>query len=119
MQVYAAAMVYNAMRVAQGELAAAAGLEPEELSSATLYPRLAAACHIYVTAQMFERRVQQLNRGTRVRMPDWGHERWASVAVSPIRVERRHGRRRKRRYCKARRQWKSLAHVRGGRRFIQ
>jgi len=119
MQVYAAAMVYNAMRVAQGELAAAAGLEPEELSSATLYPRLAAACHIYVTAQMFERRVQQLNRGTRVRMPDWSHERWASVAVSPIRVERRHGRRRKRRYCKARRQWKSLAHVRGGRRFIQ
>lgn len=119
MQVYAAAMVYNAMRVAQGEIATAAGIEPEEISPAKFYPRMAAACHTYVTAQLFEQRVQQLNRGRRLQMPDWSRERWASVAVTPLRVERRRGHRRKRRYCKARRHWKSLAHVRGGRRLIR
>ncbi len=38
MQVYAAAIVYNAMWVAQGEVAEAAGLAPEAISPATLYP---------------------------------------------------------------------------------
>ena len=39
MQVYAAEIVYNALRVAQGEVAAAAGLEPEEISPAKSSPR--------------------------------------------------------------------------------
>lgn len=119
MQVYAAAMVYNAMRVAQGEVAAEAGIEPERISPAKFYPRMAAACSTYVTAQLFEQRVRQLNRGRRVRLPDWSQERWASVALTPIQVEHRRGRRRKRRYCKARRQWKSFSRVRGGRKFTR
>ena len=119
MQVYAAAIVYNAMRVAQGEVAVAAGIEPEEISPAKFYPRLAAACHTYVTAQLVEQRVRQLNRGRPLHLPDWSQERWATVAVTPLRVERRRGPRRKRRYCKARRQWKSFSRVRGGRRFIR
>lgn len=119
MQVYAGAIVYNAMRVAQGEVAVEAGIEPEEISPAKFYPRMAAACHTYVTAQLFELRVRQLNRGRALRMPDWSQERWASIAVTPIRVERRHGHRRKRRYCKARRQWKSFSRVRGGRKFTR
>jgi hypothetical protein len=119
MQVYATAMVYNAMRVAQGEVAEAAGLEPEEISPAKFYPRMAAACHIYITAQLFEQRVRELNRGRQLHMPDWSQERWATVAITPICVERRRGHRRQRRYCKARRQWKSFSRVRGGRKFTR
>ena len=58
MQVYAAALVYNAMRVAQAEAAAAVGLAPEQLSPAKLYPRLAAACHVYLGAQLWEREMR-------------------------------------------------------------
>jgi hypothetical protein len=36
-------------------VAEAAGLEPEEISPAKFYPRMAAACHIYIMAQLFER----------------------------------------------------------------
>ena len=57
MQVYAAGIVYNALRVAQGEVPDAAGIEPPERSSpAKLFPKLAAACHTYVVAQLWERR---------------------------------------------------------------
>jgi len=119
MQVYAAGMVYNAMRVAQGEVAAQAGVAPEEISPAKFYPRMAAACHAYITAQLWALRVKQLNPHQRVRLPNWSRERWASVAATTIRVERRRGPRRRRRYCKARRRWKSLAHVRGGRKFTK
>lgn len=119
MQVYAAGIVYNAMRVAQGEVAEAAGIAPEEISPAKFYPKLAVACQTYVVAQQWERTVRRLNPRLRFRMIDWRNERWASVLLAAIQVERRKGPRRKRRYCPARRHWKSLAHVRGGRNLIK
>jgi len=115
MQVYAAAIVYNAMRVAQGELAHAVGLTPEDLSPAKLYPKLAAACATYVIAQHVERTIRRRNPRAKLRPVNWRTEPWASLPVGALRVEPRHGIRRHRRYCPARRRWKSLAHVRGGR----
>jgi hypothetical protein len=119
MQVYAAGIVYNAMRVAQGEVAKAAGIAPEEISPAKFYPKLAAACQTYLVAQQWERTVRRLNPRLRFRMIDWRTQRWASVPLAAIRVEHRKGPRRKRRYCPARRHWKSLAHVRGGRKLTK
>jgi len=119
MQVFAAGLVYNAMRVAQGEVAEAAGIAPEEISPAKFYPKLAAAYHAYVVSQLTVHTIRRLNPRTRLRLPDWRTQRWASVEVPTLRVERRTGRRRKRRYCAARRTWKSFAHVRGGRRFTR
>jgi hypothetical protein len=119
MQVYAAGIVYNAMRVAQGEVAEAVGIAPEEISPAKFYPKMAAACQTYVVAQQWERTVRRLNPRLRFRMIDWRTQRWASVPLAAIRVERRKGPRRKRRYCPARRHWKSLVHVRGGRKLTK
>jgi hypothetical protein len=119
MQVYAAGIVYNALRVAQGEVAEAAGLEPEAISPAKFFPTMAAACQTYVVAQQWERRVRRLNPHRRLRMIDWRTERWASVSVPMLHVEARSGTRRHRRYCPARRHWKSLAHVPGGRRLTK
>ena len=112
-------MVYNAMRVAQGEVAATAGIDPEEISPAKFYPRMAAACHMYVTAQQWEQEVRELNPRRGLRLPDWSQQPWASIPLTPIRVEERRGRRRTRRYCKSRGRWKSLARASGGRRYTR
>jgi hypothetical protein len=80
---------------------------------------MVAACQTYVVAQLWERRVRRLNPRRRLRMIDWRTERWASVVVSALHVEARSESRRRRRYCPARRHWKSLAHVRGGRRLTK
>jgi hypothetical protein len=119
MQVFAAAIVYNAMRVAQGEVAAEVGLQPEELSPAKLFPKIAAAHNTYLAAQLFEQDVRRANRGRHVVIQDWRRQRWASVPISSVCVEVRRGPRRSRRFCAARRHWKSLAHVSGGRRLVR
>ncbi len=119
MQVYAAGLVYNAMRVAQGEVAEAAGVAPEEISPAKFYPKLAAACHSYVVTQLTVHDTRRLNPRTRLRVPDWRAARWASVSLEAIRVERRSDHRRIRRFCAARRHGKSFTHVHGGRKFVR
>lgn len=119
MQVYAAGCVYNAMRVAQGEVAAAAGLPPEAISPAKFFPKLAAACHCYALFELWFLDAQRANRGRRLRPPPVQERRFASVALEAILVEPRTGRRRKRRFCAARRRWKSLAHVHGGKKILK
>ena len=44
--------------------------------------------------------------------------RWARTHFETVHTERRSEHRRRRRFCAARGRWKSIAHVRGGRRFI-
>ncbi len=51
-RVYAAGCIYNAMRVAQGEVAGAAGLPPEAISPTKLFPKLAAASHCHALFQV-------------------------------------------------------------------
>jgi len=119
MQVYAAGCVYNAMRVAQGEVAEAAGLAPEAISPAKFFPKMAAACHAYALFELWFLEAQRANPGRRLRKPPVQHRRFASVGLEAILVERRKEPRRKRRFCAARRRWKSLAHVRGGHKMLK
>lgn len=56
MQVYAAAIVDNAFRVAQSDAAAHVGWEPEEISPAKLFPKIATASFLYLHEQEWERR---------------------------------------------------------------
>jgi hypothetical protein len=114
MQVYAAAIVYAAMRVAQGEVAEQVGIEPEEISPAKFFPKMAAACSNYAGRVLGVAEVVRLNPGVELRLPTWKRARFAQVSLDAILVEKRSEHRRKRRFCKARRQWKSLKHVRGG-----
>ena len=119
MQVYAAGCVYNAMRVAQAEVAEAAGLAPEAISPAKFFPKLAAACHAYALFELWFLEAKRANPGRRLRKPSLEDRRFAHVPLEAIRVEPRKEPRRKRRFCAARRRWKSLAHVRGGRRLLK
>ena len=119
MQVYAAACVYNAFRIVQGEVAAAAGLAPEALSPAKLFPKVAAACHALAVIEWTFVKVQQANPGRRLRRPAWKRQPFATVPLAAVLVEVRRGARRRRRFCAARARWKSFAHVRGGSKLLR
>lgn len=119
MQVYAAGCVYNGLRVAQAEVAATAGLAPEAISPAKFFPKMAAACHCAALFELWFFETQAANRGRRLRKPPMHERRFAQVRLDAILVEPRKLPRRKRRFCQARRRWKSLAHVRGGRRLLK
>lgn len=119
MQLYAAGCVYNALRVAQAEVAEAAGLAPEAISPAKFFPKMAAACHCAALFELWFLDTQAANRGRRLRKPPLQQRRFAQVALEAILVEPRKLPRRQHRFCKARRKWKSLAHVRGGRKLLK
>ncbi len=119
MQVYAAGCVYNACRVAQAEVATAAGVAPEAISPAKFFPKMAAACHAHALFELWFLDTQRVNPGRRLRKPPLTGRRFGSVLLGAIQVEPRTGRRRHRRFCAARRKWKSFVRVRGGRRFLK
>jgi hypothetical protein len=117
MQVYAGALIYTAMRIAQAEVAEQAGIEPEDISPQKFFPKMAAACAAYVLFEAGVEAVMGLNRRRRLRRPRAKGRRFTKVNVDDVLREPRHGRRRKRRFCAARRKWKSYAHVAGGRKL--
>jgi hypothetical protein len=119
MQVFAAGCVYNALRVAQGEGAAAAGVPPEAIAPAKFFPKVAAACAAVAFFELGVATTQRLNPGRRLRRPALADQPFVSVPLAAILVEPRTGVRRKRRFCPARRRWKSFARVRGGRRLLK
>ena len=119
LRVYAAAVVYNALRVAQGEVSEAAGVTPEAISPAKFFPKMAAACDAYALLELWFWQAQRANPRRRLRKPALHERRFASVALDAIRVEPRKECRRRRRFCAARRHWKSLPHVRGGRKMLK
>ena len=110
-----AALVYNAMRVAQSEAAAQVGWAPEDISPAKFFPKVAVACHLHVQEQHWAR---QFHRRSRAHPQLTRRRRWARTEAVTVEVEPRSEHRRRRRFCAARRHWKSLAHVRGGRRLL-
>ena len=114
MQVYAAAMVYTALRIAQGKAAHDARLDADEISVPKLFPRMAAAACTWATIEWTVAAMRQANREVELKVPDWRRMPFASVPLAAVMVEHRNPRRRKRRYCVGRRRWKSFAHVRGG-----
>jgi hypothetical protein len=118
MQVYAAAIVYNALRVAQSDGAAQVGLAPQELSPAKFYPKVVTATLLYLHRQQWEREVRLRHRHLHLQLVA-GHRRWVRTAPLTLQVEHRADERRRRHFCRARRHWKSFAHVHGGRRFTK
>ncbi|MBM3749116.1 MAG: IS4 family transposase [Acidobacteria bacterium] len=118
-QVYAAALVYTALRVAQGHVARAHRLEPERISVPKFFPRVCAAAASYTAAKITLDAVVELNPHRNLALPNLKDFRFASTALSAILVEKRSERRRKRRFCKARSRWKSFAHIPGTRKMAR
>lgn len=119
MQVFAAAMVYTAMRIAQTDVARQTKVPPEEISPEKLFPRVANACDKQVGIELGYRLTCLENPGRRLKPPNPKGRPEFTATLDEVRVEKRKGVRRRRRFCKARSQWKSFAHVPGGKKLIR
>jgi hypothetical protein len=117
MQVYAAAMVHTAFRIAQADIARKVGLPPEELSPQKLFPALAVASIAIIEAECVFDRTEKANPGVTLIKPSWEDLPATIVSLEYIRVQHRSGRRKKRKYDPKRRNWKAFTKIRGGRKL--
>jgi hypothetical protein len=111
MQVYAAAIVHTAFRVGQARIAQELGITPEQISPAKLFPKLAAASISLTDIERYRMELSRLNPGLSVIEPDLGKMKFAKTTLSAILVEKRRGKRRKRKFHPMRKHWKSLNHI--------
>ena len=111
-QFYAAAMVYNAMRVAQGKIAQAKKLLPEQVSPGKLFPLMAQAIKDYALANWQQIRIRELNPGMPVVFPELREMPTANTNLRVILAQRRSSKRKP--PAKKPRYSKSFAHIRGG-----
>jgi len=114
MQVFATAMVHAAFRVVQGRVARQVKLEPERLSPAKLFPRIAVACMSMVEFEFVFLEVSKANPGVRLRKPPPSAARNQRVLLSAILVEPRKPKRRRKKRSAEKGKWKSFKHIRGG-----
>ena len=113
-QVYAAAIVHTAFRVAQAGIAKQARVLPEQLSPAKLFPKLAQAANDHCAVRVYALKTRALNPGVVIKFPGWHTVPSAYTTLGAIVVRRRTGPRRRRKFCASRKRWKSFMHVKGG-----
>ena len=113
MQVYAAAMVHAAFRIAQANVAEGVDLPPEDLSPKKLFPHLALVSIKLLEAELYFEETCKANPGFKLRKPSWRNLPDSVVSLRRIRVQRRSGDRQKRGYSAERRKWKSITEVDG------
>ncbi|MBI3300459.1 MAG: transposase [Deltaproteobacteria bacterium] len=118
-QVYAAAIVHTAFRVAQAGIAKQAHVLPEQLSPAKLFPKLAQAANDHCAVRVYALKTRALNPGVAIRFPGWHTIPSAYTTLGAIVVHHRTGHRRRRRFCASRTRWKSFMHVTGGPTLLQ
>jgi len=98
-------------------MAHAIGTQPEEIAPAQCFPRMAAAAMGWTWSEVAFSAIQKANPGIDLQKPDWHRCECAWTTLAPIRVESRNGRRRKRRFCKSRKQWTPFTHIPGGKKL--
>lgn len=118
-QVYAAAIVHTAFRIAQAGIAKQAQVLPEQLSPAKLFPKLAQAANDHCAVRLYALKTRALNPEVVITFPGWHTVPSASTTLGAIVVRHRAGPRRRRRFYASRTRWKSFAHVKGGPTFLQ
>jgi len=118
-QVYAAALVHTAFRVAQAGIAKQVRVLPEQLSPAKLFPKLAQAANDHCAVRVYVLKTRGLNPGVAIKFPGWHTVPSAYTTLGAIVVRHRTGPRRRRRFCVSRTRWKSFMHVKGGPTLLQ
>jgi len=118
-QIYAAAIVHTAFRVAQADIAAKAKVLPEQLSPAKLFPKLAQAASDYCALQWSAIETRALNPGVKIKIPDFHRYSTMYTWLRTLLVQRRNSRRRAKKFVPDRKSWKSFAHVRGGKALLK
>jgi hypothetical protein len=122
-QVYATALIYDALRLAQAEIARRVDVEPERISPEKLFPRIIENM-VKLTwaeqgAEKYYFRVKKMDPDTPP--PELHLERMPAFRLSlqGITLEKRNGHRRKRRYCKGRRRFTSYSKIPGAKKYVR
>jgi len=106
MQVFAAAIVHTALRVAQGRIAVEAAIEPERLSTKKVFPRVAAAACRLTGIQCGIEMMRRANPRVALVVPSLRDAPGMRARIEDLLVEPRRGRRR--RWRKAKKAWRQL-----------
>lgn len=127
-QVYATALLYNALRLAQLELAERLQLAPEALSPERLFPQLLERLEQRTWAEVGALLRDEQLRAHDPSLPPFDpvalaaaldrHPRW-QLEVATLLVTPRKGRRKRPRFCAARARHTSYAKLRGGKRYLK
>lgn len=119
-QVYATAMVYTTFRIAQAKIAEKAGVLPEQISPAKLFPKLAQAANDYCVAQITLLKVKAMNPGVELKLPRYDVVvRSSQTRLRVILARPRTTDRRRQRFCPSRRRWTSIRRIPGGPSLLQ
>ena len=89
MQVFSAAIVYTALRIAQGQIAEQVNIAPEQLSTKKLFPKVAAAAQAMAASQHTLIVVQELNPNLKLKLPTMRQMPFASLPLATLLVEKR------------------------------
>jgi hypothetical protein len=126
-QVYATAIIYNALRLCQSQIAEKVDREPEELSPDKLFPRLINKI-IDLTlwscsGEYYKERVVAANRelADKLVLPDVDvpDDPRFNLSLEGVLIEKRSDRRRKRRFCKGRKTWTTYRKIPGASNLLQ
>lgn len=113
MQVFAAAMVHVAFRVAQADLAKRLRRPPEDFSPKKLYPLFATTSMTLIEAAYYFYRIQEANPETKLQEPDWTTHPATIVSLRYLLVQKRSDVRKKKDFDVERRKWKSITNIEG------
>jgi hypothetical protein len=114
MQVYAAAMIHVAFRIAQADIAKQASVEPEKISPQKLFPLLSLVSIILLEAEFYFEEICRANPGAKLRKPDWRNHPLGTVTLQYILVQKRSDHRKKKLFSEGRKKWSSLNNIDGG-----
>jgi len=120
-QVYATAILYNSLRVSQGQIANAARIAPELLSPDKLFPVLIEHYlqGLLAAAHDDHRSGRKLRRPPNLSQSDLDIDiPWLRIRIKEHLVEKRVERRRQRRFCKGRTQHTSYRLIPGAKRLV-
>jgi hypothetical protein len=113
LQIYAAASVHAAFRVAQGITAEKLGVTPEEISTEKLFPRLALTAYALAMRDVLHEEYQNQVPDRKLRKPSLRKYGYTQTRLSQIRLQSRSGKRRKQKFCDSRATWTSLHKIAG------
>lgn len=124
-QVYATAILYNALRLSQAKIAKKLKILPEMLSPDKLFPRVMEKV-IQMTfyalgAENQTEKIIEANPGRRLKLPEVrvpNHPMFR-ISLEGVLVQERAGKRRKRRFCKGRRKWTTYKKIPGAKRYLR
>jgi len=120
-QVYATAILYNALRLSQAQIARKLKIPPELLSPEKLFPRIIEKYVQLTWMELGTVRAYEINNKLGEYDGNISHllsHPSMDISIEGVLVEKRTGVRKKPRFCKGRKKWTTYKKIPGGKKFL-